>query len=137
MKSCVLSKRWRYLWTSIPTFVFSNRNYDKVESFISFVDNVLTHSTCSIIKKFKLDFHHSDWKFHSVISKWLNFAVEKKRVEDVALDAAYVLMTTLLMKSLTMYTCSSLITLGLFLFASSLFDFSKELLEVSLRKWSL
>ncbi|KAH0683617.1 hypothetical protein KY289_021369 [Solanum tuberosum] len=114
--SCVLSKRWRYLWTSIHTFLFSNRNYNKLENFISFVDNVLTHSTCSKIKKFKLDFHHRDWKFHSEISQWLNFAVENK-VEDVALDAGlcfYPSADDLAYElPLTMYTCSSLITLYL------------------------
>ncbi|XP_059297303.1 F-box/LRR-repeat protein At3g03360-like [Lycium ferocissimum] len=110
--SCILSKRWHYLWTAIHNFLFSNKNYNRVQNFISFVDHVLTHSTCSKIKKFQLDFEvREDWEdFDSKISKWLSFAVENK-VEDIVLysfddDLTYEL-------PLSMYTCSSLVTLYL------------------------
>ncbi|XP_059279809.1 LOW QUALITY PROTEIN: F-box/LRR-repeat protein At3g03360-like [Lycium ferocissimum] len=112
VKSCVLSKRWRYLWTSIYNFLFIDRNYNNVENFTSFVDHVLTHSTCPKIKKFQVDFHHGDWEFDCKISQWLSFAV-KNKVEDVMFNSypspdehSYEL-------PLCMYTCSSLITLYL------------------------
>ncbi|KAH0681371.1 hypothetical protein KY284_022456 [Solanum tuberosum] len=105
-------RRCRHIMCSLKEVA----NYNKLENFISFVDNVLTHSTCSKIKKFKLDFHHTDWKFHSEISQWLNFAVENK-VEDVALDAGlcfYPSADDLAYElPLTMYTCSPLITMYL------------------------
>ncbi|MCD7463521.1 hypothetical protein HAX54_050779 [Datura stramonium] len=110
--SCVLSKRWRYLWTCIHSFIFRDRNYNKVENFISFVDHVLTHSTCSKIKKFQLYFHHTEWKLESKISQWLSFAVENK-VEDVVLDSYPCDDDPSYELPLSMYTCSSLVTLYL------------------------
>ncbi|XP_060198825.1 F-box protein At5g03100-like [Lycium barbarum] len=112
VKSCVVSKRWRYLWTSIYNFLFIDGNYNNVENFISFVDHVLTHSTCSKIKKFQVDFHHRDWEFDSKISQWLGFAVEKK-VEDVVLHSCLFAYNLSYELPLSMYTCSSLITLNL------------------------
>ncbi|XP_060198785.1 F-box protein At5g03100-like [Lycium barbarum] len=110
VSSCVLSKRWRRIWTSIDNFIFINRNYSKVKNFISFVDHVITQSTCSKIKKFQFDFDRSNREFNSKISPWLSFAVQNK-VEDVVLHSFDDNLTYEL--PLCMYTCSSLITLKL------------------------
>ncbi|XP_060198787.1 putative F-box protein At1g49610 [Lycium barbarum] len=112
--SCVVSKRWRYLWNSIHNFHFAC--YNKVENFVSLVDHVLIHSTCSKIKKFQLDLpYNSEWNFDSNINQWISFAVERK-VEDVRLssyeDVAFEL-------PISMCTCSSLITLD---WSSCVFD---------------
>lgn len=55
VSSSLLSKRWRYLWTSIYSFIFSNFDYKTAAKFISFVDHVLARCTCSKIEKFHLD----------------------------------------------------------------------------------
>ncbi|XP_019228739.1 PREDICTED: F-box/LRR-repeat protein 25-like [Nicotiana attenuata] len=109
VKSCLLSKRWRYLWHSIYNFLFEDFYYKEPENFKSFVENVLTHSTCSKIKKFKLDLSHIYiTNFESEINRWVSFAVERK-VEDFVwcnLGLTYQL-------PLFIYTSSSLITLEL------------------------
>ncbi|KAL3324311.1 hypothetical protein AABB24_038476 [Solanum stoloniferum] len=80
--SCVLSKRWIYLWNSIYNLLFSNRNYTEVENFISFVDRVLT---CFKIKKFQLYLYYtSHWNCELKISRWISLAVERE-VEDILL----------------------------------------------------
>nr|XP_009612640.1 F-box/LRR-repeat protein At5g02910-like isoform X3 [Nicotiana tomentosiformis] len=103
--SCASSKRWRYLWTSIYNFLFISIDCKKAENFMSFVDHVLTHSTCSKIKKFQLDLGYTSGL---KISQWISFAVERK-VEDVVLcsyddDLSFEL-------PISICTCSSLITL--------------------------
>ncbi|KAM3342590.1 putative F-box protein isoform X1 [Capsicum galapagoense] len=111
-KSSVLSKRWHYLWKSIYNFHFNDRNYNHVENFVSFVDHVLTHSTCSNINKFQLDIHNREWDIHSKISQWFIFAVNKK-VEHVVLHAYPSIEEPTYELPLSMYSCSSLITLYL------------------------
>ncbi|XP_060198786.1 F-box/LRR-repeat protein At3g03360-like [Lycium barbarum] len=108
--SCVLSNRWRYLWNSIHNFHFAGSNYyNKVENFVSLVDHVLTHCTCSKIKKFQLDLpENPEWNFDSNISQWINFAVERE-VEDVVLCSYDEDVTFEL--PICICTCSSLITL--------------------------
>nr|XP_025886294.1 F-box/LRR-repeat protein 25-like [Solanum lycopersicum] len=54
----VLSKRWEHLWPSIDSFFFSCKDKSQRKNFISFVDYVLDHSTCSKIKNFHLNFTH-------------------------------------------------------------------------------
>ncbi|XP_075084282.1 F-box/LRR-repeat protein At3g26922 isoform X1 [Nicotiana tabacum] len=108
--SCVLSKRWCYLWYSIYNFLFINSDY-RTENFIYFVDHVLTHCTSSNIKKFQLNFDYmTRWNFDLETIRWISFAVERK-VEDVILCSDDEELTYKL--PLSMGTCSSLITLNL------------------------
>ncbi|XP_059281207.1 putative F-box/FBD/LRR-repeat protein At4g13965 [Lycium ferocissimum] len=110
--SCVLSKSWSYLWTSIYNFLFVAETFKTAENFISFVDHVLTHSTCSKIKKFQHDFHHIDWEFDSKISQWLSFAAENK-VENVLLLNSHDDKDLTFELPRSLCTCSSLIMLRL------------------------
>ncbi|KAH0725323.1 hypothetical protein KY284_001188 [Solanum tuberosum] len=53
--TCILSKRWQYLWTSLNSFIFSpKRHWERSKGFRSFVDYVLSHSTASKFDKFEL-----------------------------------------------------------------------------------
>uniref|UniRef100_M1DF72 F-box family protein n=1 Tax=Solanum tuberosum TaxID=4113 RepID=M1DF72_SOLTU len=108
--SCVLSKRWRYLCNSIDNFHFDGCSYyNNVENFVFLVDHVLSHCTCSKIKKFQLILpYNSEWNFDLSISRWMNFAVERK-VEDVVLCLCDDNFTFEL--PISICTCSSLITL--------------------------
>ncbi|XP_060194958.1 F-box/FBD/LRR-repeat protein At2g26030-like [Lycium barbarum] len=105
--TCILSKRWRYLWTSIHNFSFTCRNYR--ENFAPFVDYVLAHSVSSKIKKFELDYSQ-EFKYYSQLSQWLIFAV-KRKAEDAVLWSSPFIKTCALPESF--YTCSTLITLAL------------------------
>ncbi|KAG5612539.1 hypothetical protein H5410_023820 [Solanum commersonii] len=108
--SCALSKRWRYLCNSIDNFHFYGCSYyNNVENFVFLVDHVLSHCTCSKIKKFQLILpYNSEWNFDLSISRWMNFAVERK-VEDVLLCLCDDNFTFKL--PISICTCSSLITL--------------------------
>ncbi|KAM3237933.1 F-box/LRR-repeat protein isoform X2 [Capsicum annuum] len=108
--SCVLSKRWRYLWNSIYNFHLAGNSYfNNVENFVSLVNHVLTHSTCSKIKKFQLDLpYNPKYKFDSNIEQWISFSVERK-VENVVLCSCDEDVDCEL--PLSICTCSSLITL--------------------------
>ncbi|TMW82097.1 hypothetical protein EJD97_006847 [Solanum chilense] len=103
--TCILSKRWQYLWTSLDSFFFSPKRYwERTKGFRSFVDYVLSHSTASKFDKFEL--HCSSLYTHkSQISRWLTFAV-KKNVQHVVIYShpPYIMPQTF-------FTCSSLITL--------------------------
>ncbi|KAG5631904.1 hypothetical protein H5410_003621 [Solanum commersonii] len=87
--TCILSKRWQYLWTSLNSFIFSPKRYwERSKGFRSFVDYVF-----------------SLYKHKSQISRWLTFAV-KKNVQHVVIYShpPYIMPRTF-------FTCSSLITL--------------------------
>ncbi|XP_049398023.1 putative F-box/LRR-repeat protein At3g18150 isoform X2 [Solanum stenotomum] len=105
--TCILSKRWQYLWTSLDSFIFSPRRFwGRNKGFRSFVDYVLSHSTASKITKFQI--HCSALhNYKSQISQWLTFAV-KKNVQHVVLYSPppYIM-------SQSFFICSSLITLHL------------------------
>ncbi|KAH0730386.1 hypothetical protein KY290_003863 [Solanum tuberosum] len=82
--TCILSKRWQYLWTSLNSFIFSPKRYwERSKGFRSFVDYVLSHFTASKIDKFELHCG-SLYKHKSQISRWLTFAV-KKNVQHVVI----------------------------------------------------
>ncbi|XP_054782750.1 F-box/FBD/LRR-repeat protein At5g56420-like [Prosopis cineraria] len=51
----LLSKRWRPLWLSMPTFDFDCRNFHSLDSFTQFVDAVLSMTDSkTTIEKFRL-----------------------------------------------------------------------------------
>nr|XP_016465133.1 PREDICTED: F-box protein At5g03100-like [Nicotiana tabacum] len=109
-KTCILSKRWQYLCTSVYNLNFTDAENMRQEAFISYVDYALARCTSSKIKKFQLTFgwQHVYW---SQYSQWLAFAVEK-RVEHVELKSFgddYDIFTL----PQFICTCSSLITLKL------------------------
>ncbi|KAK3212245.1 hypothetical protein Dsin_016951 [Dipteronia sinensis] len=59
-KTCVLSSRWKNLWTSIYNlrFEYWGGEYCKRYSFMSFVDRVLSLYQSKDIQEFHLDFHY-------------------------------------------------------------------------------
>ncbi|KAJ8545983.1 hypothetical protein K7X08_018566 [Anisodus acutangulus] len=94
-RTTILSKRWQYLWTSIDSVIFYNRNTDwsdrvnVINKFISFTDNVLPLLCCSKTKKFTLYFRFClVASYSSKIDKWLEIAL-KKKVEDLDLEIWY------------------------------------------------
>ncbi|CAK9146297.1 unnamed protein product [Ilex paraguariensis] len=42
VQTCILSKRWKYLWTSLPSLNFYSTSFKKLSSFNRFVQHVLT-----------------------------------------------------------------------------------------------
>ncbi|XP_062082934.1 F-box/LRR-repeat protein At3g26922-like [Humulus lupulus] len=84
VRTCLLSKRWKLLWYSVPTLFFSNHTTNDVEKFYNYVDNCLEHRNKafivdSVITSFKLkmfDCYHGSKA--GLLDKWLAFAVENK-----------------------------------------------------------
>ncbi|XP_060965770.1 F-box protein At4g09920-like [Cannabis sativa] len=91
VQTCILSKRWKHIWYSVPTLFFSeNATTCDIEKFYEFVDNCLKHRKQYMIESsiftFKLnlngyrisyfeDGYHTTRKNHFV-DKWLAFVVE-------------------------------------------------------------
>ncbi|KAL7240363.1 hypothetical protein ACSBR2_006082 [Camellia fascicularis] len=75
----VLSKRWQYLWTSLPSLLFSYPDigsdiyYDRLVEFARFVDKTLVLCNCSKLKKFMVEFDY-DSRFVSNVNLWIRFA---------------------------------------------------------------
>ncbi|KAG5612495.1 hypothetical protein H5410_023776 [Solanum commersonii] len=132
----VLSKRWEHLWPSIDSFFFSCKDKSQRKNFISFVDYVLDHSTCSKIKNFHLNFTHLSKYEQRVgfvddivdfkISRWVPTDEEKnknKLLFPISRWLATIVENIVLLSDSyendsidlpdTIYKCSSLITLDL------------------------
>ncbi|GKV42511.1 hypothetical protein SLEP1_g49906 [Rubroshorea leprosula] len=84
VRTCVLSKRWKFAWTSISELEFieagvsgTNRRINE-QGFEKYVDGVLGRHDALFINKFILqcwcrDFHHQHLPLH--VSKWISTAI--------------------------------------------------------------
>ncbi|KAI3862054.1 hypothetical protein MKX03_034758, partial [Papaver bracteatum] len=93
IQTCVLSKRWRYIWTSLPALNFDSKLYFSGRTcdhkrVLDFVDNVLTlrDSRGSDIQKFRLVcgpfYSRADDFWTSRLHRWIIHVV-KANVEDI------------------------------------------------------
>ncbi|XP_048131678.1 F-box/LRR-repeat protein At3g26922-like [Rhodamnia argentea] len=73
--TCVLSKKWRYLWTSHPNLELFESRFSGREHFTNFVDGVLLQGS-SRIKKLVL--RCSNFDYASRINFWVSTAVARK-----------------------------------------------------------
>ncbi|KAF7842762.1 F-box/LRR-repeat protein 25-like [Senna tora] len=85
IQTCVLSKRWRYLWTGISTLHLSSSCSDE-DSFSDFLDHVfLSRDHSKTIRHFKISFHMD----HDYTSKLvLDFLVTHGRdIQDLLISS--------------------------------------------------
>ncbi|XP_050231941.1 F-box/LRR-repeat protein 25-like isoform X3 [Mercurialis annua] len=80
VRSCTLSKRWRYLWTSLPYLNFSFSNFRRVltskrASFINFINQLLLRRSRSSIPIHSFHFT-SSFDVKAAISHWMRYAAE-------------------------------------------------------------
>ncbi|GMP58958.1 hypothetical protein CsSME_00022433 [Camellia sinensis var. sinensis] len=87
IKTEVLSKRWQYLWTSLPSFLFSYPDigedfdyWERIADFVAFVDKTLVLCNCSKLKKFVVEFEY-DSRFASNVNLWTRFAARNATEE--------------------------------------------------------
>ncbi|XP_039169590.1 F-box protein At5g03100 [Eucalyptus grandis] len=103
VKTCVLSKRWQSIWTTISNLKFSVSSYDD-----SFVNRVLTLYMWPKVEKFHLDIR-SKYFYPFKIDLWVHFAIDHD-VEELLLNLNWWAYYTL---SPLLYNCSSLTKLCL------------------------
>ncbi|CAI9299509.1 unnamed protein product [Lactuca saligna] len=84
IKTGILSKRWKHLWTSIPTLIFSHSDYYHLTPYFHLlVDKTLTQ--CHQLKLKKLEVHTIyDIQFESVYNNWIRYAI-RCNVEELNL----------------------------------------------------
>lgn len=87
--TCVLSKRWRYVWTGISkldlneTSLCTDKLYSKLD-FVKFADGVLrNHDPTVVIDKFRL--HYMDLIDDADLNEWV-FEVLKRKVQKINID---------------------------------------------------
>lgn len=96
VRTCVLSKRWKYVWTKVPVFDFAPLDYaPSKSSFISFVYKALAFNHAPELKIFRLssvdifeDFHVQSWIWsimrRGVVEVELcSFGIETKIAEGI------------------------------------------------------
>ncbi|KAI3987601.1 hypothetical protein MKX01_036782, partial [Papaver californicum] len=88
VRTCVLSKRWRYIWTSLPTLNFdypSQSLYSGQDDLVKVVNNVLEHRNNELynIQRFHLCKGQYRWCISSVpLGRWIGAAI-KANAEDI------------------------------------------------------
>ncbi|KAM7507823.1 hypothetical protein LguiA_018276 [Lonicera macranthoides] len=88
IKTCILSKRWQFLWTSVSNIDLISNNCKKdgpisSHRFLDFVDKVLTCYSSSIEKLCLYYFELTDI---SRVSKWISSAI-RRRVQELCLSS--------------------------------------------------
>ncbi|KVH89463.1 F-box protein At5g03100-like [Cynara cardunculus var. scolymus] len=75
IRTGTLSKRWKYLWTSVPTLIFKHSDDNHPRSdFVSFVNKTLTQCRQLKLKKFGV-YTSYDIRFESEVNNWIRYAI--------------------------------------------------------------
>lgn len=85
VRTCALSKRWRYVWTSVPFLHFSSRSFTRLVDFKKFVLWVLSHRDNSNVKvliynRFGVDYATDQYLLYKVIEYAASHGVEEIRI---------------------------------------------------------
>ncbi|XP_075666009.1 putative F-box protein At1g49610 [Castanea sativa] len=76
IKTGVLSKRWVYLWTSVPSLSFTDTSFENAAAFATAVDDALLLHWAPKLTNFSLEF--KDWAYRPELKPrvdlWLRFA---------------------------------------------------------------
>ncbi|KAL7612349.1 hypothetical protein Lser_V15G05894 [Lactuca serriola] len=90
IRTGILSKRWKHLWTSVHTLIFkhsddpltqSRQNPNSMSDFISFVEKTLTQCRQLKLKKFDVYITY-DIRFDSQFNNWIRYAISRS-VEEL------------------------------------------------------
>ncbi|XP_026436985.1 F-box/LRR-repeat protein At3g59190-like [Papaver somniferum] len=137
LQTCLLSRRWRYLWLSLPTLRISENSmawkiddrFEALNRYIVFVDRLLLlRDSSSTIKTFKLKWENvgnflSDLEFKYDVSRhivtWIMAAV-KHNVQELNLT---MWLREVIKLPDCLFTCKSLTTLGFYGFGRDLTAF--------------
>ncbi|KAG8371911.1 hypothetical protein BUALT_Bualt12G0012100 [Buddleja alternifolia] len=86
VRTTILAKRWRYLWTDVSKFDFCNDSQDteRIRAFVDWIFRTLILSCGHNLKKFRVKFNYQDC-FASRVYSCVRFCI-RFMVEDVTLD---------------------------------------------------
>ncbi|KAK9748426.1 hypothetical protein RND81_02G056600 [Saponaria officinalis] len=84
----LLSKRWRFLWYSLPSLLFHyDGNYDRSPWFTDLIATTLMFNNAKTLEKFsvKFEFWYYRLNCHSTVNTWLRY-VTMKSVKELDID---------------------------------------------------
>ncbi|KAL5730033.1 hypothetical protein ACHQM5_002910 [Ranunculus cassubicifolius] len=112
VKTCVLSKAWKYIWVSVPNLEFNYKLHSSVglrmSPFICFVDQVLLLHDDTSIQKFHLILQDMSNAAH--IRTWIRVAI-MRNVQELDLDISEQERLVFELPP-SVFTCNSLRTLN-------------------------
>ncbi|KAF8103494.1 hypothetical protein N665_0188s0429 [Sinapis alba] len=113
VKTSVLSTRWTTLWKHVPGLDLDTNDFNKLETFVTFVDNFLERNHGSSVHRLKLVYDSSEAEEPNTgrVKRWLDTAA-KLKVEHLNVSDNSPQSWDLVM-SPRVYTCSSLVSLQL------------------------
>ena len=77
IKTGVLSKRWAYLWTSVPSLSFTYTSYENMAAFATAVDDALLLHRAPKLTNFSVKFEYRP-ELKPRVDLWLRFATTAK-----------------------------------------------------------
>ncbi|KAK7842492.1 putative f-box protein [Quercus suber] len=79
IKTGVLSKRWSYLWTSVPSLSFEDGSFQCIDDFTSAVDHTLHLHTATKLRNFFVLFNY-ETHLKPYLDLWFRFATTAKHL---------------------------------------------------------
>ncbi|KAJ1691793.1 hypothetical protein LUZ63_015948 [Rhynchospora breviuscula] len=93
VRTCVLSKRWKNLWTTLPFLDFNLQEYEydgtpkrRFDMFVNFVSTTLLLREASDLHKFHLGELYYDVKqYHMSVRSWIQYAL-KHNIQEFSIE---------------------------------------------------
>ncbi|XP_045822434.1 F-box/FBD/LRR-repeat protein At1g16930-like [Trifolium pratense] len=73
VQSCILSKRWKNLWKTLPTLKLTSRQFTTRRAFTKFVSHILSHRDAST-SLYTFDFHRAGFIAPQLLKRILKYA---------------------------------------------------------------
>ncbi|KAL2331266.1 hypothetical protein Fmac_018847 [Flemingia macrophylla] len=91
VRTCILSKRWIYLWTFVTKLYFNDREQYQYRNnigktrFVNSVYRVLLHLNTSSIQSFSLSLSEHYNSYH--VNQWISAMLRRRRLKELYIDS--------------------------------------------------